>query len=48
MNIIIPLGGVVKDLEIRLFNAKPLIKVEGKEIIRWLIDSIKLRKSMSL
>ncbi len=46
MNIVIPLGGVGQRFGDKGYlMPKPLIKVEGKEIIRWLIDSIKFRKN---
>ena len=45
MNIVIPLGGVGERFkEEDFYNPKPLIKVKGKEIIRWVIESLKLDK----
>lgn len=45
MNILIPLGGVGKRFsEYGYHMPKPLIKVLGKEIIFWLLDSLKITK----
>ena len=45
MNIVIPLGGVGERFkEEDFYNPKPLIKVKGKEIIRWVIESLKIDK----
>ena len=42
MNIVIPLGGIGERFKKNGYiMPKPLIKVEGKEIIRWLLDSLK-------
>ncbi len=42
MNIVIPLGGIGQRFkENGYIIPKPLIKVEGKEIIRWLLDNLK-------
>lgn len=44
MNIVIPLGGIgVRFQEENFYNPKPLIRVKGKEIIRWVIDSLKIK-----
>ena len=46
MNIIIPLGGIGKRFSDNGYTKpKPLIKVIGKEIIFWLLDSLKLQDS---
>lgn len=46
MNIIIPLGGIGKRFSDNGYTKpKPLIKVVGKEIIFWLLDSLKLKDS---
>lgn len=46
MNILIPLGGIGKRFGDFGYNKpKPLIKVLGKEIIFWLLDSLKLEKT---
>lgn len=46
MNIIIPLGGIGKRFSDNGYTKpKPLIKVLGKEIIFWLLDSLKLKDS---
>lgn len=45
MNILIPLGGIGKRFEDFGYNKpKPLIKVLGKEIIFWLLDSLKFKE----
>jgi len=46
MNILIPLGGIGKRFsDYGYHNPKPLIKVLGKEIIFWLLDSLKVSDS---
>ena len=46
MNILIPLGGIGKRFGDFGYNKpKPLIKVLGKEIIFWLLESLKLDPS---
>lgn len=46
MNIIIPLGGIGKRFSDNGYTKpKPLIKVLGKEIIFWLLDSLKIKDS---
>jgi capsule biosynthesis phosphatase len=45
MIIVIPLGGVGKRFsELGYLDPKPLIKANGKEIIFWLIDNLKIQK----
>ena len=45
MIIIIPLGGVGKRFsDLGYTDPKPLIKVQGKEIIFWVLDNLKLKK----
>ena len=45
MNIVIPLGGVgQRFIDEGYIYPKPLIKVEGKEIIRWLLDNLNFNK----
>ena len=49
MKIIIPLGGIGKRFSDEGYvDPKPLIKVKEKEILFWLIDSLKLEKSDSI
>ena len=44
MNIVIPLGGLGQRFRQEGYiYPKPLIKVEGKEIIRWLLDNLKFK-----
>jgi len=46
MNILIPLGGIGKRFEDYGYNKpKPLIKVLGKEIIFWLLESLKIESN---
>ena len=46
MFVIIPLGGIGKRFsELGYLDPKPLIRVHGKELILWLIDSLKLKKN---
>lgn len=46
MNILIPLGGIGKRFGDYGYNKpKPLIKILGKEIIFWLLESLKLEES---
>jgi NDP-sugar pyrophosphorylase family protein len=46
MNIIIPLGGIGKRFSDNGYTKpKPLIKVLGKEIIFWLLDSLNIDDS---
>ena len=46
MNIIIPLGGIGKRFSDNGYTKpKPLIKVLGKEIIFWLLDSLNIEES---
>ena len=45
MNILIPLGGIGKRFsDFGYHKPKPLIKVLGKEIIFWVIDSLKIKE----
>ena len=45
MIIVIPLGGIGKRFsELGYRDPKPLIKVLGKEIIFWVLDSLKIKK----
>ena len=49
MIIIIPLGGVGKRFsDLGYTDPKPLIKVQGKEIIFWVLDNLKLKKKDKL
>ena len=49
MNIIIPLGGIgARFSDNKYTKPKPLIKVLGKEIIFWLLDSLKVSKEDKL
>lgn len=49
MIIIIPLGGVGKRFsDLGYTDPKPLIKVQGKEIIFWVLDNLKLKKEDKL
>ena len=49
MNIIIPLGGIgARFSDDKYTKPKPLIKVLGKEIIFWLLDSLKVLKEDKL
>lgn len=49
MNIIIPLGGVGKRFSDNGYvKPKPLIKVLGKEVIFWLLDSLNIKKEDSV
>jgi hypothetical protein len=44
MNIIIPLGGVGSRFTVEGYTRpKPLIRVLGKEMIRWVLDSLDLQ-----
>ena len=45
MIVIIPLGGIGKRFrDFGYLDPKPLIKVHGKELILWLVDSLSLKK----
>lgn len=49
MNIIIPLGGIGKRFSDNGYvKPKPLIKVLGKEVIFWLLDSLDIKKEDSV
>jgi len=49
MNIIIPLGGIGKRFSDNGYTKpKPLIKVLGKEVIFWLLDSLDVKSEDSI
>lgn len=49
MNVIVPLGGVGRRFaEEGYINPKPLVKVLGKSIINWVLESLKLQENDAL
>ena len=49
MNVMVPLGGIGSRFQKEGYKyPKPFVRVLGKEMILWVVDSLKLRKEDSL
>ena len=49
MIVVIPLGGIGKRFsDVGYDLPKPLIKVQGKEIIFWVLDSLNINKNVKV